>query len=1131
MAASPDPDNVTVVRLVNGSFAGEGRVEVQHNGEWGTICDDNFDNFDAKVICKMLGFIKTNPTVHRNGYFGKGLGKVMMNNLNCSGRERDVNECSFPGWEKNNCVHSKDVGVSCATPVRLVGGHIPSQGRLEVYHENGWGSVCDNSFDQKDAIVVCRTLGFLTSQPIVYPGAHFGKSNLPIKMDELNCYGTENNISACRFKGWDKNDCNHSKDVGIQCQTRIRLADGPTLSRGRVEIKYRGEWGTICDDSFGDEEATVVCRMLGYHNTNYRVYGSAHYNEGVGKIWMDDVSCDGSEKDIVECKFAGWGQHDCGHHADVSVDCGTAFRLKNGNHAFEGRVEVFHNGNWGTICDNEFDVEEARVVCRILGYERRLPLVYGNAYFGPGSGAILVESVNCVGSETNFEHCVGTYNTYYATRYSAESGLFGWWRRTNYRQSFHRHSAWGHHNCGHNEDVSISCKTPIRLANGKKATEGRVEVYHNNEWGTICDTSFDSDDAKVVCRMLGYDTSFTEAFGGSVYGQGTGRIMMDNVACTGDEKDIGDCNFSGWRTSVCSHSNDVGVSCGAKIRLVNGKNDAQGRVEIYHGGNWGTICDDRFDVWEGKVICEVLGFDILNVKVYTGAHFGQGSYPVIMDDLLCFGTETDLSDCSFRGWGKSSCAHGQNAGVACHIPIRLSGGTSLTEGTIEVRFNDEWGSICSDSFDLDDARVICRTFGYNISQPQIVTKFGKGDSNVFITNLRCTGAETSFSDCPFDWIGTHTCKSHVEVICSTMVRLVGGKDESKGRVELFHKGNWGTICNDGFDIDDAAVICTMLGFNNSHPNILSAPEFGSGSGDIFLKDVECKGKEHDITDCNYKGWGISGCVHSEDVAIDCSTNIRLTGGDGPFEGLVEVYHDGNWGTICKHGFNVNGATVICKALGYKESIPTVLPISNFKSGFGPIWMENLMCTGKEVDIALCKFRGWGQVGQCNHTEDVALTCGADIKVTINGGKGDFEGEIEITNDTDWFPVCKKDFTMSTAKVVCLHFGYPASEVDPTVMELNEFGEYNITSHAYQVQCTGGELDVALCNVTFQRHCPNNEYVAVRCPRTELRLIYDLSPSVGRVEVSRKGKWGSICRHSFDERDARVICRMLGFPPE
>lgn len=55
---------------------------------------------------------------------------------------------------------------------------------------------------------------------------------------------------------------------------------------------------------------------------NYRLYGSSHYNEGLGKIWMDDLACDGSESDIINCKYPGWGQTDCSHSEDVSLDCG-----------------------------------------------------------------------------------------------------------------------------------------------------------------------------------------------------------------------------------------------------------------------------------------------------------------------------------------------------------------------------------------------------------------------------------------------------------------------------------------------------------------------------------------------------------------------------------------------------------------------------------------------------------------------------------------------------------------------------------------------------------------------------------------------------------------------------------------
>ena len=101
----------------------------------------------------------------------------------------------------------------------------------------------------------------------------------------------------------------------------------------------------------------------------------------------------------------------------------------------------------------------------------------------------------------------------------------------------------------------------VRLVEGGTELEGRVEIYHNNEWGTVCDDRFVSDDAAVVCRQLGYTGG--EAHTRAAFGAGTGTIWMDDVQCTGSESRLADCPFGGWGLHNCRHSEDVGVSCGA----------------------------------------------------------------------------------------------------------------------------------------------------------------------------------------------------------------------------------------------------------------------------------------------------------------------------------------------------------------------------------------------------------------------------------------------------------------------------------------------------------------------------------------------------------------------------------------
>ncbi|MDE0361420.1 MAG: leucine-rich repeat domain-containing protein, partial [Rhodospirillaceae bacterium] len=101
----------------------------------------------------------------------------------------------------------------------------------------------------------------------------------------------------------------------------------------------------------------------------------------------------------------------------------------------------------------------------------------------------------------------------------------------------------------------------VRLVDGSTEQEGRVEIYHNNEWGTVCDDRFVSDDAEVVCRQLGLTGG--EAHTRAAFGAGTGTIWMDDVQCTGSESRLADCAFGGWGLHNCRHSEDVGVSCGA----------------------------------------------------------------------------------------------------------------------------------------------------------------------------------------------------------------------------------------------------------------------------------------------------------------------------------------------------------------------------------------------------------------------------------------------------------------------------------------------------------------------------------------------------------------------------------------
>ncbi|NXF34846.1 NETR protein, partial [Nyctibius bracteatus] len=170
----------------------EGRVEVYHDGKWGTICDDQWDDRDAEVVCRQLG-LSGNPKALSWAHYGQGSGPILLDEVECSGNELSLDQCKKSDWGQQNCDHIEDAGVSCdpftgtdlqlyANQMRpvshslirglaqqiapllqdpvLAGGRSPSEGRVEVYYNGDWGTVCDDGWTDLGAQVICRQLGF-----------------------------------------------------------------------------------------------------------------------------------------------------------------------------------------------------------------------------------------------------------------------------------------------------------------------------------------------------------------------------------------------------------------------------------------------------------------------------------------------------------------------------------------------------------------------------------------------------------------------------------------------------------------------------------------------------------------------------------------------------------------------------------------------------------------------------------------------------------------------------------------------------------------------------------------------------------------------------------------------------------
>ncbi|XP_071378220.1 scavenger receptor cysteine-rich domain-containing protein DMBT1-like [Centroberyx affinis] len=1001
------------VRLVSGTDECSGRVEVYKYGEWGTVCDDDWDMKEAEVVCRQLNCGRA-LYVKQRAHFGKGSGEIWMSGVKCTGVEGSLTHCHHKHRGLHSCGHNRDAGVVCSRSVhvRLVNGTSRCSGRAEVFHDGQWGRVDDDGWDLNEAKVVCRELGCGKALD-AKNNSHFGQGSGEIRMTDVKCSGLESSLIQCSHLRPETQT--HRQDAGVVCSgsSEVRLVNGTSRCSGRVEVYHDAMWRPVCDDNWDLNDGHVVCRELDCGEA-VTVQREAYFGSGGRTNRLLEPGCSGNESSITQCPNKRNYVYGCTYREDAGLICSGNVRLVNGYDQCSGRVEVYRNGQWGTVCDDDWDTRDAEVVCRELGCGRPLN-VKDQSYFGESGGEVLLAGLTCSGSEDSLLQCP--------------------------------HDQSGPRNCGHHQDVGVICteSVKVRLVNGSDRCSGRVEVYYNGQWGAVCGDDWDMKDAEVVCREVVCGRAQSV---GDDYGQGSGQHWLDGLECLGNESSLTQCSHKGFGRHECRHTVDAAVRCSAMVRLASG-GPCHGRVEVYHDGDWGTVCSSKWDMNNAAVVCRELDcrtpVSITHYEAFGSARLSGR----IWKNLGCSGHESALSQCNLREQDDSySCMAFANVGVYCSDVVRLVNGSGRCSGKVEVYHSSQWGVLCGDGWDRPSADVVCRQLGCG----DVVKLYHSDPRNTTEFNMSCSGQESSVKQCIVERVdsgcslngnaavvcsvsdsrlldGINRCSGRVEhyragqwtercysagtreaeidaeavcrhlgcgglrhllpncatktpgVICGeeTWVRLANGTDRCSGRVEVYHGGQWGTLCDDDWGLKDAEVVCEEMGCGQPR-TVHGRAFFGKGSGPIWQANDRCFTDEMSLMRCSLRGFNTTSCGHSQDAGVVCSESVRLVNGTNCCSGRVEIFRYGKWSTVCDIDWGMTQAGVVCRQLGCGVALQAPTGV-HFGRSRGPVLKHSMECGGGEKSLNQCSHHTYTGTydyslpdNLCDHSQNSGVIC-------------------------------------------------------------------------------------------------------------------------------------------------------------
>ncbi|XP_071477442.1 antigen WC1.1-like [Diadema antillarum] len=1084
------------IRIVDGTTPYEGRVEVFVNGDWGTVCDDNFDFHAATVICRQLGYGPAVMAVRSPG-FGPGTGKILIDDLKCNGTESELVNCAQSPFGENDCNHHEDAGVQCSgtSAIGATGACLASCERGYFAQESTCAlcsASCLECAGSPDHCMACKPNTFLQGSTCVEScsGSDFGNT-LTWQCEACDLHacgscanGNRNNIcltcpqgkfmrnstcvtscqpdmflrddtcvsdcgtamyghpgmntcqrcdTSCLNCTFDPNgvkctSCSPPKILdpatGVcveRCSTGVaamveagssdlqqtsRLVGGRNHLEGRLEIFHDNQWGTVCADHFDKEAAQVACRALGLGNATGVLRVDAQPGvivPGEGPIWLDNILCMGFEANLESCHFTGWGEHNCEHSQDIGIRCsGPGMRECRETCPLGFYANLTDSSCYPcrTNCDAcQATPDYVCTACRPGTHRKggdQCVTGCGDGFYASGGECVPCSS-NCATCERDSTHCTSCESFKFLQDNTCVSECRGYRMKNN----------------------------AIRLVGGASPLEGQLEIRRGDTYGSVCDDHWDLPDADVVCRQLGFGHALEASLEGKFAVRRDSIMLLSNVMCTGDESNLLECKHSEPSGFDCHFWEAAGVICSGpdtSNMCIEASQCTNGRYVDEDGISCG-VCDQNCATCSQTAThCLTCRPGLVRRSDFTcGETCEDGTYA---DDqgmcqrcseqcLACSGSAVHCTRCHqslYLDTDTNTCVSSCVDGLAVRgsPDIRLVDGQTPYEGRVEIRVNNVWGTVCDDEFDLADAHVVCQqlNFGHAI-EFRTNAHYGSGTS-IHLDDLACVGDESRLLDCPRNsaGIGVHDCGNHedVGVVCSgqdTSLKCVSTCDDGYFAGLNAQNASECMMCSDNCltcrGSGDNCTKCTAPYFLNAGTCTTQCPPGQYGNIDsrecrpcdsacgecfngrvnnvcksckasFFLQDSTC------VSSCSDGYQPLSSLLQ----ALGEIKAIRLMGGANEREGILQISHNDQWGTVCNNNWDMADAHVVCHQLGQGRAVG-VLNNREFTavSTDTPILLSGVDCKGWELGLSQCRNSDWGPSMGCGHSQDVAIRCSGE----------------------------------------------------------------------------------------------------------------------------------------------------------